>query len=157
MYDFTNVLNNYFENDVSENPYLTVENGPGYVERNGIKSTLKYITDPVILSINVQSLNSKFERVCQLLSELLYENINIIAIALQEIWRLPHPDLLNIKNFTFIHKQRNLGQGGGVGFYVRDCYPFKILKNLSPFIEKTCKTLTIEVEISKKIFFKQPL
>ena len=149
-YDLTMVLNNYFENDISENPYTNFKYGPGYVELNKIKSKLKFNTDPVILSLNVQSLNSKFDKVCHLLSDFLHDNICIVVVALQEIWRLPHPELLNIKNFTFINKQRNLGQGGGVGFYVRECYNFKIIKNLSPFIEKTCETITIELEIGRK-------
>ena len=148
--DFTSVLETFFDHDENENPYLNTSYSAGYLDIQKINTILKSQSDPIILSINIQSLNSKHQNLCQFLSDLTKDSLCIVAVALQEIWRLPHPELLNINNFQLITKQRNLGQGGGVGFYVRDGYTVKIIKHLSPFIEKTCESLTIEIEICKK-------
>ena len=65
-------------------------------------------------------------------------------------WSLAYPELVNIPNFKFVHKTRNLNKGGGVAFYVKNDIHFKILNDLSHFIEKEFECLTIEATINKK-------
>ena len=44
-------------------------------------------------------------------------------------------ELVQIPGFKFIHKQRESNHGGGVGFYIREWIPFKIIDDLSPFTD----------------------
>ena len=93
---------------------------------------------------------SKFDDLYSLITQLTTSNVNIKIIALQEIWNIPYPELVNIPNFKFVHKTRNLNKGGGVAFYVKNDIHFKILNDLSHFIEKEFECLTIEATINKK-------
>ena len=113
---------------------------------NDFKST----NTPLILSLNVRSLNNKFNEINSLISELLSKNINIMALAMQEIWQIHHPDLLKIKGFTLYTAERKFGRGGGVGFYIRNGLSAKIIMELSPFLDKEFESLTIEVLANKK-------
>jgi hypothetical protein len=73
--------------------------------------------------------------------------VPIEIIALQETWRLKYPDLLKINGFqNIIFKNREKGQGGGVGFYIRDGLDFKIIDMpFNDFKDKIFESLTIEV------------
>ena len=72
---------------------------------------------PIFLNINIQSLNSKYEKLKNFVLTLTNANINIDVIAIQETWLVKYPHLLLIPGFqplTYIN--RNRGRGGGVGF-----------------------------------------
>lgn len=127
-----------------------MDNTSGYCNINNLTNKLKNQNDPLFLNINIQSLNSKYEKLVEFINELLSLKLNIISIALQEIWSIPYPDLLKIENFDLIFKQRSGGRGGGVGFYVRSDLSPKVLNNLSPYIENIFECLTIEITLSKK-------
>ncbi len=64
---------------------------------------------------------------------MINEGSNIQAIALQEVWAVPYPDLVPIHDFTLVTKLRKNGRGG-VGFYIRNQLSYKIIDNLSPLI-----------------------
>jgi hypothetical protein len=68
----------------------------------------------------------------------------------QEIWQIPHPESVNIPGYKFTFKQRNKNRGGGIGFYILQEIPFKILPDLSPFVEKYFESLTIEIILNSK-------
>jgi hypothetical protein len=81
---------------------------------------------------------------------LINAGINIQAIALQEIWAIQYPELVYILDFTLVTNTRSNSRGGGVGFYVRDHLKYKIIENLSPFIENTLESLTVELTTNRK-------
>ena len=103
-----------------------------------------------MLSVNIQSLNSKFNELNSFIADLNRNNINLSLIALQEIWQLQHDDLFSIKGLNFFNSQRTKNKGGGVGFYINSELPCKILHDLSSFHEKNFECLTVEVIINKK-------
>jgi hypothetical protein len=70
---------------------------------------------PVYININVQSLNSKHANLSDLIQEIILKGINIEIIALQEIWNIEQPQLLQIDGFNLVYKQRVGMRGGGVG------------------------------------------
>jgi len=84
----------------------------------------------LILGLNVQSLQSKFENLKTFLLE-ISKNNNISILALQETWNIPHPNLINMPGFKFVYSGRKCSRGGGVGFFVRDSLNFKKIDNLS--------------------------
>jgi hypothetical protein len=104
------------------------------------------ITVCVFLSINIQSLYSKHEKLVQFLDELNSSNITVDAIAVQEIWDVRYPDLVNIPGFKpLIFKARRNMRGGGVGFYIRNELEGQIIENLSPFVQKIFESVTIQL------------
>ena len=109
-------------------------------------TTFKNSSQIILASINIQSLQSKHSKLQELLSELSCTPLHILAI--QETWAIPHTNLISIPGFNFIHSERKIGRGGGVGFYVKDSLTFKIIPNLSLFIPKIFECLTIEINLN---------
>lgn len=79
--DFTSVLETFFDHDENENPYLNTSYSAGYLDIQKINTALKSQSDPIILSINIQSLNSKHQNLCQFLSDLTKDSLCIVAVA----------------------------------------------------------------------------
>ena len=65
-----------------------------------------------ILSINIQSLNSKFHSLKCFLSNFPNKDSLPDILCLQEIWNIPVPEILKLEGYRFLYKQRNR-QGGG--------------------------------------------
>ena len=97
------------------------------------------------MSLNVQSLPSKHEKLCTFIHELLKNDVTIDVIAVQEIWQIQNSNTIQIPGFNFFHKARAFSRGGGVGFYVNENLSAKIIENLSSFHEKIFESLTIEI------------
>ena len=100
---------------------------------------------PVVISLNIQSLQSKLNELVTLLTSLSSKNIFIDVIALQEIWAVPYPEAVSIPGYhNIITNCRKIYRGGGVGFYLRDYIEFEKLQNMSPFREKLFESLSIK-------------
>jgi hypothetical protein len=147
-----NVLENliqFYGNDNDANLYLN-ESVSKYYDFLEMCKDRSFKGNPIFLSINIQSLNSKLHELKSFLAELENNKINIIAIALQEIWQIQHTDLVQIPNFNFINLQRNNQRGGGVGFYLSNKVTFKKLENLSCMHDKVFECLTVEIDLNSK-------
>jgi hypothetical protein len=92
------------------------------------------------------------EQLSLLLSNLISKNLNIVAVALQEVWSVPYPDSVKIPGFNLILNTRKNSRGGGVGFYLSDKFDFNVLRTHSLFIEKEFECLTLETSINGKKF-----
>ena len=68
---------------------------------------------PFFLSLNTQSLQSKHQNISLLLSELASKQINVDILALQETWRIPYTEIVEIPGYTFTHTHRTANRGGG--------------------------------------------
>ena len=53
-----------------------------------------------MLSVNIQSLNSKFNALDSLIADLIKNNVDLSLLALQEIWQVDHPDLFEINGYN---------------------------------------------------------
>ncbi len=78
------------------------------------------------------------------------KGINIEIIALQEIWNIDQPQLLQIDGFNLVYKQRVGMRGGGVGFYIKNCISYEIVENCSPFENKILESITLLLTFSNK-------
>ena len=105
---------------------------------------------PLIMSLNIQSLQSKFDNLKSFIKDINNAKIPLIVLALQETWTIPHTKLINIPGFSFIHAQRHGRKGGGVGFFIRDDINYKIDHHHSPFIPFSFECLTIEITFNNK-------
>ena len=148
-YDLSDKLKLFFGDDNEENVFLDDMPNRKYFDMESFIKNCKQL-NCIFLSLNVCSLMSKFDELSSLIIRLSTSNVNIKIIALQEIWNIPYPELVNIPNFKFAHKVRNVSKGGGVAFYVRNDIHFKIVSHLSHFIEKEFECLTIEATINRK-------
>lgn len=147
-FDFLSVLEE-FEDDYS--PYDSINIDCKYYNEDEIINSLGGVNLNTLLSLNVQSLPSKFYEFCDFIHLLERSNIYFNVIAIQEVFQIPDPSLFNIRNYHEpVFKLRSSAKkGGGVGFYVHHSTRFKIIEELSIFEEQILETLFIEIELSE--------
>jgi hypothetical protein len=127
----------YNDENLFEDPYSNIVLDSKFYDMDTIGSVTE---SPIYLSLNIQSLNSKFEELQQFVHDLRLKGINLEVIALQETWAIQYPEL--IPGYQQIVYKNRLGmRGGGVGFYVKNGINFKIIDELSPFEEKIFESL----------------
>jgi hypothetical protein len=75
------------------------------------------------------------------------KKIHVDVIALQETWHIQYANLLDIPGYQrLVYKNRSVGRGGGVGFYVKNGINFKVVDPpFRHFVNKTFESLTIEL------------
>jgi len=149
-YDLKPVLLDFFGDDNDDNSIIQPDQSNHIY--HDIQSFCKSFSNNggICLSLNVCSLMSKHSELSLFIQKLLNFNINIIAIALQEVWEISQPDLVYIPGFKLHLNTRKNNRGGGTAFYVKNDIPCKILNNLSYNYEKVFECLTIEIMLNKR-------
>jgi hypothetical protein len=133
----------YKDNVLNDDPYFGLNIDCRF---HTVESLASFAKGPIYISINVQSLLSKYDQLVEFINELYAAKISIDVIAVQEIWDICYPELVNIPGFqTLAYKTRRNMRGGGVGFYVRNNLNFQVLEELSPFANKIFESLTINL------------
>jgi hypothetical protein len=92
----------------------------------------------------------KRQRPPLVITNLVTNGSNITAIALQEVWAVPYPELVKIEGFTLVTKIRNKGRGDGIGFYIKENLKFRIIEDLSTFTKNEFEALTVEITLNNK-------
>jgi hypothetical protein len=151
-YDLTNIELFQPNDDLNDNPYANVEIDSLFYDNNSFRNNFASSRNPIILNINIQSLQSKFENLKNFLLSSLNDKIPIDIIALHEIWQISDPNSINIPGFSFVYIQREIGRGGDVGFYINNKIQYKLLETPTPFISKKFESLTIVINVNKKKF-----
>jgi len=142
--DFIKCFSNNPSNDFEESPYVNLNLDGKFYDIDTMSLDLCNENSSFCLSLNVQSIMSKYDSLNVFVLELLAKGINVELIALQEIWNVEFPDLLDIEGFQpLIYKQRTNMRGGGVGFYVKNNINFEIVENCSHFESKVFESLTL--------------
>ncbi len=158
-----NFLNNIVDNDDDDSSFFITSNGSSspYDITNinctysaideCIKNENNYLT---VLSLNVQSLNSKFSEIKDMIYEMHSLGSAPDVICLQELWQVPDSSLFKINGYQelqFRLRADNV-QGGGVGIFVRNGLNFVIEPVLSIFQDRILETLFIEIAtVNKKV------
>jgi hypothetical protein len=116
--DFRTVYNQSVQdNDDSIDPYSDLIIDSKYYDMYTLPSILNDSESPIFLSINIQSLMSKYEELRFFITDMSRKKVSIDVIALQEVWEIQQPELLSIPGFqTIIHKSRTNMRGGGLAF-----------------------------------------
>jgi len=150
--DFSHHYNILYKDiNLNDDPYSNINLDSQFYDILALSKNLPVSKTPIYLSVNIQSLNSKFNELCNMLNELQLKKINIDVVALQETWEIRYADQLLIPGYQQIIFKNRLGtRGGGVGFYVRNGLTFKIMENLSPFETKIFESLTIQLSYPSK-------
>lgn len=74
---------------------------------------------------NVRSLSSNFGEFCEAVDG---EQLDVIGLSESWLSEGVASEALNIDGYGLVRVDRGYGRGGGVAFYVRDCYKFKVIK-----------------------------
>jgi hypothetical protein len=144
-YNCFTLLNDHLNTD--RDMQLNIHIGSNYFDTALFSNKYAYSKKPIYLSVNIQSLMSKYDQFKLLINDLLKSHVPIDAIALQETWSVGCPDMVHLPGFQpIIVSERTGMRGGGVGFYIRDGLPFNKIDNLSNFHEKTFECLSVELQ-----------
>jgi hypothetical protein len=117
------------EFDPTENPLPQTEFNSYFHDTESFSNSFVNSRKPIYLNLNVQSLNSKHGNLKNFISELANKSVPIDLIAMQELWKIPYPELVDLPGFQrIIFKSRTRGNGGGVGFFIRNGINFNIVE-----------------------------
>jgi hypothetical protein len=151
LYDNTNTLNNLLHSDDNTNTFTHINLNSDYYDIFSFRNKLKNTANPIFLSINIQSIQSKYEELKSFVTNLQNQNVFIDVIALQETWNVQYKDLLQLPGYNLLEsKERLVRRGGGVGFYVRTGIKNKTLNNFSQFIPNVFENISIELTYPRK-------
>jgi hypothetical protein len=149
--DASNLLNSLITDDENISQFFQTHIDSAYTDTNLFIETFRNTSEPLFLSLNIQSLNSKYEQLKLLISRFLDANLPIHMIILQETWGLKFPHLLNIPGFqNIISRTREGMRGGGVGIYLKNGLNFKERKELDDYKQKTFENIVVEVQYPGK-------
>jgi len=69
---------------VNDDPYYGINLECKFYDLNSLNTNTNVLNNPIFLSLNVQSLQSKFEDLKTLIMDLVDKNVQIDVLALQE-------------------------------------------------------------------------
>jgi hypothetical protein len=117
-YDLNSQLEIFFGDDNDENVFSNDISNCLYYDPYEL-SNIQGPSKCVMLSINVCSLMSKHYSLSSYINEIIKKQVNVQVIAIQEIWDIPYPELISIKNFKLIQNPRTKMRGGGGGILLK--------------------------------------
>jgi len=120
-FNFLNTLSNddpddqtIFSNDFNDSPYSQATFETSYHDTLSLINKIQNSTCISVMSLNIQSLSSKYGVFRDLILELGTAQCLPEVICLQEIWTVAGADLFPLPGYQpFIYKTRSNGQGGG--------------------------------------------
>ena len=116
--DFNNEQEFFFSNS-NDSPYNSSNFDCKYVSSEELKNSFSK-NDFLVMSLNVQSLNAKFNDLIDLLDSLTYSKCPDI-ICMQELWQFPDKMDFSLAGYQPLFYKLRSGavQGGGVGIFVK--------------------------------------
>ena len=164
-YSLLDVLDSYIVDDDDEGVPRLIQNSPYYSNDEAIEVLRTHLGALTLLSLNCQSLQSKFSEI-QIYNELFKENgCPFSIITLQETWLSSDNDTshLQLDGYDFIHKPMQCSLHGGVGIYIQNNLKYQILEyEGNPevwdgiFIEITLKCITADRKIILGNIYRPP-
>ena len=129
-----------------------------YIDTNRLQTfqTCSNSSQLTILHLNVQGLQSKVDKLCNLLNELSNQNSKVHVVMLCETWLNDHnTSMCKIPGYTLVHRNRSNFTRGGVAMYILDGIPFTNL-NVPPHVEKEFESIVVEIIIeSTKLYLSE--
>jgi hypothetical protein len=112
---------------------------------------LKNLITSSVLSINIQSLPSKFFEFSEMIAFMSKSECNPDIICIQETWKIADPDQFCLPGYHHpLFKLREQKQGGGVAIYVKDIHTCTVIEKYSSHIDKVLESLFVEIRTSCK-------
>ena len=145
------LLNNFIKDDEVISQFFNTDLSSKFYDVYSLKSDFQSSTNPLILSVNIQSLNSKFNELKIFINDLLKSNVPIDLIVLQETWNITYANMLELPGFQpLLYRNRNNMRGGGVGLYIRKGLNYKRKLELEQFQQKTFENIVVELSYPNK-------
>jgi len=114
IHKFANNEENESEFDHADTPYSQSIFDTSYIDILSYLDKQRNSTNISLLSLNIQSLPSKFNELTSLIISLSQNNCSPEIIALQEIWQVSDASHFPLPGYQpIIFKTRSTGQGGG--------------------------------------------
>jgi hypothetical protein len=136
--DASDLLTSYLSDNENVSQFFQTNISSSYHDCKTFIDAFKNTSDPIILSLNIQSLNSKYGALKLFTKRLQDFDIPIDLILLQETWEIKFPEQFSLPGFqNIVFRTREGGRGGGVGIYVRNGLNFKIRTDLESYKLKT--------------------
>ncbi len=149
--DASLLLNSLITEDENISQFFQTQINSIYSDADIFIDTFRNTSEPLIISLNVQSLSSKYNQLKIFINRLLDANLPIDMIVLQETWGLKYPLQLNLPGFqNIVFRTRDGMRGGGVGIYVRNGLNYKERKDLDDYKQKTFENIVLEVQYPSK-------
>ncbi len=89
---FTGYNRDYYNDEVNDDPYFGTQCVSKFYDVLSLSNEEFIRTSPIFLSLNIQSLQSKYEQLRTEMCEFSSKNIQVDAIALQEVWMYVIPN-----------------------------------------------------------------
>ena len=156
LYNANLFINNSQESNLTDDsPYSNLELSCNYIDETAFVKKYNTSNNFSYLSLNIQSLSSKFNDFNEFINNLTHNNCSPNIILLQEIWRINDASHYNLNNYhplQFKCRHNNI-QGGGVGLYIKDNLRFNVLYDKCIFIDRVFESIFAEIWIApnKKI------
>ena len=135
---------------LDENEFLS-DLSEVYLSEDNLVNNYQFINDFNVISLNIRSLNANHNELCILLEK--FGNKKPHVIGLQETFKIsPQSEaLLNITNYNLAYCSREIFQGGGVCFFIRNDLKFDKLFNLFEMQEGIFEAIAIDVTFRNEI------
>jgi hypothetical protein len=96
---FTEYNKEYLDHEVDDDPFFGINVSSQFYDIATLSATEFIKNMPLYISLNIQSLQSKFEQFVNEISEFSEKNICIDVIALQEMWNIRYPELFSLPGY----------------------------------------------------------
>ena len=122
-----------------------IKHSPYFDRENFIKILKEKNENFTVLSLNIQSINAKFDQIKILLHLMQENNSHISAICLQETWLRDDSNnaLISLENYNFISQGKKCFSHGGLTIYLHEKYNLKTVP--SPIISEIFEGQFIEI------------
>ena len=133
-------------------PYLSNENfSCKMIDENDLKSWDKAKPSVFIISLNVQGLLAKREKLNLFINSISNKYRLPDIICVQETWLNRDSEPFCLSNYhPLIHSHRSNAKGGGVGFFVHENISYDINYDLSLFVDRIYESIAINIHIDNK-------
>ena len=148
-FSYTDYTNFDFENDVDpeNNFYNNIDINCNYYTDCQFKENVTKVNGVSLIHFNARGLNKNLNEIKSYLSQL---NYYFDVIAISETGVKEHCiDNYDLDGYNVQHVCRKNTKSGGVSIYVRDCFDYKLIKNMSIDIEDVMECVTIEINFQK--------
>jgi hypothetical protein len=137
------------DNFVLDSPYVNNVYKCTYLDEAEFCSSYNNLSKFSIMSLNIQSLQSKFNDFAELIHSLNSHNSAPDVICLQELWQFPDSMAFSLPGYHPLEYKlrRNNVQGGGVGIFIKRRLKYSVLPEKSIFVDRIFESLFIEVEL----------
>jgi len=144
--DASLLLNKLISDDANISQFFQTQISSIYQDTDTFIDSFNRSNNPLILSVNIQSLNSKYDALKTYINRLQCSGVPVDIIILQETWEIKNLSYFVLPGFQNIaFRTRDGVRGGGVGIYIRDGLNFKERKDLENYKLKTFENIVLEV------------